>query len=231
MKIDKFVVKIREKVAELQEEFDKNAEERRKKFRYSIEQGKVVFEQAAVLRHRLARMKLSKFLIDSKLGAVITAPLIYSLIVPIALLDLFMTVYQHVNFRVYRIPRVKRAEFIVMDRKYLAYLNIIQKVNCIYCEYANGVIAYAREIACRTEQFWCPIKHARKVTGAHRCYNDFIEYGDSENFSRKYRIQREKSRMQETPHIDSGRETPGDSGREARPVNSNDAANDEAGTL
>ncbi|MDE2336874.1 MAG: hypothetical protein KGL10_06145 [Alphaproteobacteria bacterium] len=203
MQIDHFVVRIREKVGELHAEFEKGADERRRKFRYRLEQGKVVFEQAAVLRHRVSRMKLHKFLIDSKLGAVITAPVIYSLIVPIALLDLFMTVYQHINFRVYRIPRVKRSEFIVMDRQYLAYLNIIQKVNCIYCEYANGVIAYAREIACRTEQFWCPIKHARKVMNVHNRYNEFIEYGDSDDFGRKYRSQREKCRIPDPPLHDA----------------------------
>ncbi len=203
MYIDNFVVKIREKVSELQSEFEKLAEERRKKFHYSLKQGKIVFEQAAVLRHRLTRMKLSKFLIDSKLGAFITAPVIYSLIIPIAMLDLFMTIYQHINFRVYRIPRVKRSEYVVMDRQYLAYLNIIQKVNCIYCEYANGVIAYAREIASRTEQFWCPIKHARKVMETHKRYGDFLDYGDGENFGSKYRAQREKCRMPDPPMRDA----------------------------
>ncbi len=203
MRIENFAVKFREKINELQAEFEKVAEERRKKFRYHLEQGKVVFEHATVLRHRLARMKLSKFLIDSKLGAFVTAPVIYSLIIPIAMLDLFMTVYQHINFRVYRIPRVKRSDYVVMDRQYLAYLNIIQKVNCIYCEYANGVIAYAREIASRTEQFWCPIKHARKVMETHKRYGEFLEYGDGENFGPKYRSQREKCRISDTPLPDA----------------------------
>ena len=89
--------------------------------------------------------------------------MIYSLIIPISLLDLFITVYQHICFRVYGVPLVKRGEYVVRDRKYLQYLNIIQKVNCMYCEYSNGVISYAREVASRTEQYWCPIKHAHKV--------------------------------------------------------------------
>ena len=39
-----------------------------------------------------------------------------------------------------------------------------------------------REIGSRTEQFWCPIKHARKVVGAHPRYNEFAEYGDAESY-------------------------------------------------
>jgi hypothetical protein len=191
--------KIREKLSELQEEFEKGVEERRQKFSYRLEQGKVVFEQEILARHRLLRIKLLRFLSQSKLGAVVTAPVIYSLIIPIAMLDAFMTVYQHICFRVYRIPLIRRADYVVMDRKYLEYLNVIQKVNCIYCEYSNGVISYAREVASRTEQFWCPIKHAKKVKDAHTRYYDFIEYGDSEEFPAKMREQREKCRACEAP--------------------------------
>jgi hypothetical protein len=55
----------------------------------------------------------------------------------------------------------------VFDRYHLAYLNVLEKLNCAY---ANGLIAYVREIAGRTEQYWCPIKHARRVIGAHSHY-------------------------------------------------------------
>ena len=121
------------------------------------------------------------------------------LIIPIALTDLFVTVYQNVCFRTYRVPLVKRSEYVVRDRKYLEYLNAIQKLNCMYCEYSNGVIAYAREVASRTEQFWCPIKHARKLKDAHDRYYDFIEYGDSEDLPTKMEDQREKCRACEVP--------------------------------
>ncbi len=197
--MDNLALKIREKISELQDEFERGVEGRRLKFRYTLEQGKVVFEQSVIMRHRLLRIKLLRFLGESKIGAVITSPVIYSLIIPISMLDLFVTVFQHVCFRIYRIPLVKRSDYVVMDRKYLEYLNLIQKVNCIYCEYSNGVIAYVREVAGRTEQFWCPIKHARKVKNMHDRYYDFIEYGDSEDFPRKVHEQREKCRACEMP--------------------------------
>jgi hypothetical protein len=79
---------------------------------------------------------------------------------------------------------VKRSEYVVLDRGDLPYLNVVQKFNCFYCGYANGVVAYAREIAARTEQYWCPIKHSRRVLAAHERYPRFFEYGDSEAFCR-----------------------------------------------
>jgi N-glycosylase/DNA lyase len=61
-------------------------------------------------------------------------------------------------------------------------LNAIEKLNCVYCGYANGVLAYAREIAGRTEQYWCPLRHALRVRGPHAQYRDFVEYGDAAGY-------------------------------------------------
>lgn len=186
-------------IGQLQDEIEQEIEQKRAEFRYTIEKKRVVFEQGVVAQHRLLRMKILRFLRESKILFILTAPVIYSVIIPLALLDLFVTVYQHICFRVYGIPRVVRGEYVVMDRKYLAYLNWIEKLNCVYCEYGGGVLAYAREIASVTEQFWCPIKHARKVKGAHERYYDFIEYGDTQDFRTKLGQHREKCRACETP--------------------------------
>jgi hypothetical protein len=42
-----------------------------------------------------------------------------------------------------------------------------------------------REVAGRTEQYWCPIRHARRIRGAHPRYSEFVEYGDAEGYKRK----------------------------------------------
>jgi hypothetical protein len=112
-----------------------------------------------------------------RLGSILTAPVIYAMVIPIALLDLFFSVYQAICFPVYGVPRVSRQACIVIDRHHLGYLNGLEKLNCVYCGYANGVLAYAREIAARSEQYWCPIKHARVALGAHARYATFMEYG------------------------------------------------------
>ena len=83
-------------------------------------------------------------------------------------------------FRLYRLPPVRRADYVVIDRHHLHYLNIMQKLNCVYCGYVNGLIAWARELASVTEQYWCPIKHARKVRGSHARYAQFLDYGNAE---------------------------------------------------
>jgi hypothetical protein len=46
----------------------------------------------------------------------------------------------------------------------------------------NGILAYFTEIAARTEQHWCPIKHAGCVKCAHSRYKLFVDYGDAEQY-------------------------------------------------
>jgi Zn ribbon nucleic-acid-binding protein len=110
---------------------------------------------------------------------------IYSLGIPLALMDIWVTVYQHVCFRAYGIPRVKRSDYVIIDRNHLRYLNLIEALNCVYCGYANGVISYAREIASRTEQHWRPIKHALRIRDPHARYQKFLDYGDAEGYRTK----------------------------------------------
>lgn len=70
----------------------------------------------------------------------------------------------------------------MFDRTHLGYLNLLEKINCAYCSYGNGLIAYCREVVGLTEQYWCPIKHARRVFQAHAHYHGFADYGDAENY-------------------------------------------------
>jgi hypothetical protein len=108
------------------------------------------------------------------------------MIIPGVILDIFVTAYSWTAFPLYRIPRVKRKDYIVYDRKFLDYLNIIQKVNCLYCSYINGLLAYAIEIGARTERYWCPIKAAEKPRFHHDWYHDFADYGNSEEWNEKF---------------------------------------------
>ena len=170
------------RVREMQEAVQAEIEERRAEFRYHIERGRVVFEEDMKRRHRDLREGWLSFLSRTRPMVVLTAPLIYALIVPLVLLDLFVTIYQAACFPVYRVEKVRRADYIAIDRHQLAYLNALQKLNCIYCGYANGLIAYVREIASRTEEYWCPIKHARRVEDPHPRYGRFVEFGDAEGF-------------------------------------------------
>jgi hypothetical protein len=104
------------------------------------------------------------------------------LIIPFVALDIFVSVYQAVCFPIYGIRKVPRSDFIAIDRQHLQYLNGLQKLNCVYCGYCNGVISWVREVAARTEAYWCPIKHARSLAGTHGYYADYADYGDAEAF-------------------------------------------------
>ena len=113
-----------------------------------------------------------------------TFPIIWICLVPV-FLDLSVTFYQIICFPIYGMPKVKRSEYIIIDRHSLQYLNIIEKLNCSYCGYFNGLIAYIQEIAARTEQYWCPIKHARKLAAIHSRYHKFLEYGDCKDYQER----------------------------------------------
>lgn len=170
------------RLRDMQEAVQDEIEARRAAFRYRVERGRIVFDADMRRRHRELREGWLSFLSRTRPLVVLTAPVIYALIVPLLLLDLCVAIYQAVCFPVYGIKRVRRADHIAIDRHHLAYLNGLQKLNCIYCGYANGLIGFVREVAARTEAHWCPIKHARRIEDPHGEYGGFAEFGDGEAF-------------------------------------------------
>ncbi len=174
--------KLLEDMRGLQEQIELFFEEAREKFRYTLEDGRVRFSREVRQLQRRYRVNSFRYLLEADWRSVLTAPVIYSMVVPLAIIDLCFTVYQHICFRAYGVPRVSRREFLVIDRHKLVYLNVIEKVNCTYCGYGNGVIAYAREIIARTEQYWCPIHHAGRVTDPHQRYLQFFAFGDAPGY-------------------------------------------------
>jgi len=146
---------------------------------YELRKGKVWFSEEIKREHRRLKTSLLRYLLHSRFFAFVTSPFIYALIIPFVLLDLFVSVYQAVCFPVYGIPKARRRDYIAIDRNKLRYLNALEGLNCMYCSYGNGVLAYTVEIAGRTEQHWCPIKHARRVQNVHDRYAHFLPYGDA----------------------------------------------------
>jgi hypothetical protein len=174
-----------DRIKTLEKELKTALEEKQQAFEYQWSKGKARFEEAVLRKHRSNKRTLSSYLLDGRFLAYLTAPIIYSGIVAFGLLDLFLTVYQGICFPVYRIPKVRRGDHIVFDRGNLKYLNLLERVNCIYCSYGNGVLAYGTEISARTEQHWCPIKHASRLRSPHSRYSHFFEYGDSQQYYEK----------------------------------------------
>jgi len=142
--------------------------------------------------HRQQRMGVGRWLLQVRPRNLLALPFIYGMIVPLLLLDLSISLYQAISFPLYGIGKVRRNDYIAIDRHHLAYLNSIEKAHCVFCSYGNGLLAYAREITARTEQYFCPIKHSRAVSGTHARYARFLDYGDPTDFhARAERLRRE----------------------------------------
>jgi len=152
---------------------------------YELREGKVWFSNEIKREHRGLKTSLLQYVWHSRVLAILTAPFIYAVIIPFVLLDLFVSVYQAVCFPVYGIPKARRRDYIAIDRNKLRYLNALEGFNCMYCSYGNGVLAYAVEVAGRTEQHWCPIKHARRVQNVHDRYAHFLPYADAHAYREK----------------------------------------------
>ncbi|MGZ3359996.1 MAG: hypothetical protein ACXU84_11740 [Xanthobacteraceae bacterium] len=125
------------KIQRLEAELEAELAQRRAELRVGLEKGRALFEEEILRRHRELRTRLSTYVLNARPSVVLTAPIIYAVIVPLVLLDLFVTVYQSVRFPVYGIPKVRRREYLIFDRHHLAYLNALEKLNCAYCSYAN----------------------------------------------------------------------------------------------
>ncbi|MGE3249652.1 MAG: hypothetical protein AB7L26_05410 [Hyphomonadaceae bacterium] len=108
-----------------------------------------------------------------------------------------MTLFQAVAFRLWGITRVSRRAHLLMDRHELAYLTPLQRLNCLYCSYANGVIAFARAVAAATEQYWCPIKHEDAPSSPHERYQRFAPYGDGAGLAERIDALREEMRARD----------------------------------
>jgi len=173
-KIDEISAKIRVLEDELIAEFVKREDE----FLSRIDKEKANFEETVLQNGKSKFRRSIRYLSSQPISVTLTIPLIWAMIIPIMLTDLMTTLYQIICFPIYKIPKVKRKDYVVIDRYKLFYLGRVERINCLYCEYFNGVIAYVREVGGRTEQFWCPIKHSKLPKDTHLRYRNFFDYGD-----------------------------------------------------
>ncbi len=176
--IDDLLVRIQA----LREELEQELQKKREEIEFIIRDKRVHFTQELQARQHLYKLSLLRYVLGARWLVALTAPLIYCGFVPFLLLDLFLTVYQGICFPIYGIPKARRSDYMTFDRGDLPYLNLLERFNCFYCSYGNGVAAYFREVAARTEQYWCPIKHARRILGAHEKYPHYFEFGDAEAY-------------------------------------------------
>lgn len=171
-----------EQITALEDELRSALNEQQGCLRYRIEGRRVAFEHAIHDAHRKLKVGVFRWLITVRPQNYLTAPVIYGMAVPLAFADLCVTVYQSICFPVYGVARVRRRDYLIFDYQHLAYLNAFEKFHCLYCAYASGILAYATEITARTEQYFCPIKHARQIIHPHARYANFLDYGEADDY-------------------------------------------------
>ncbi|MBW2467572.1 MAG: hypothetical protein JRF02_09755 [Deltaproteobacteria bacterium] len=190
------IQEIIEQITRLEKELALEIQKKEAEFYYHIKGKKVYFEETTRKYHKTILVSIHKYLWNASMLNILTVPVIWLCLVPGVFLDLAASVYQLICFQVYKIPKVKRRDYIIIDRHALEYLNAIEKLNCVYCGYFNGLIAYVQEIAARTEQYWCPIKHARKIRTLHSRYNMFFDYGDATTYRKNIeKVRRDFSKL------------------------------------
>ncbi len=187
----------------LEEEIQAELERRRTELHADFADSKIRFERELLEAHRRLRQGLFHYLLSARPLVLLTAPVVYAVFVPLVLLDGFVTLYQWLCFPLYGIPRVRRRDYMAFDRAHLAYLNAVEKLNCAYCSYGNGLLAYVREVVGRTEQYWCPIKHSRRMLDVHPHYQAFMDFGDAEAWRSELQALRQELAELDAPK-DSG---------------------------
>ena len=179
----KAIVDLVEQIKHLEKKLYLEIQNKEAEFFYKIHGKKVDFEESTKRYHKTLATRIHTYIFNAAILNILTTPMILFCIVPTIFMDLVATIYQNICFPVYNIPKVNRNDYIIIDRHALKYLNAMEKLNCVYCGYVTGLIAYIQEIAARTEQYWCPIKHARKIGNIHSRYKYFFEYGDGDKYN------------------------------------------------
>lgn len=106
---------------------------------------------------------------------VIATIAIWAMVPPIVLVHTTLWLYQQIYFSIYGMPKARFRDYLIIDRHKLSRLNWGQKLTCVYCGYANGVAAWCKVIANRTEVYSCAIKHSVIKEGQEH-QRDFFDY-------------------------------------------------------
>ncbi len=178
-------------MATLEDELRTALHEQESRIFFQIKGKRVEFERSVRDAHRKLKTGFFRWLVTNRPQNLITGPIIYGMAIPMVLLDLMVTLYQWTCFPIYGVTKVRRSDYFVYDRYHLGFLNFIEKFHCTYCEYGNGLMSYMTEILARTEEYFCPIKHAHKILGTHARYRNFLSYGDAKDYAAKleaYRV-------------------------------------------
>ena len=125
---------------------------------------------------------------ERELSSILSIPFIWGMFIFFIVFDIALEIYHQISFRIFILPIVDRSRYIKIDRHKLNYLLFPDKMRCVYCGYANGVLAYAVKITSVTEEYRCAITHEKDgnfIEPPHQ--KDFVEFGDETEFVSRFK--------------------------------------------
>jgi hypothetical protein len=121
--MDNRIRQILGQISVLEEELQTALHEHAIKIFYRLDGKRVEFERSVKDAHRRLKRGILRWIVTDRPQNFITGPIIYGMGIPLVVADLCVTFYQATCFPIYRIAKVKRSDYIVIDRHHLGYLN------------------------------------------------------------------------------------------------------------
>lgn len=125
------ITQLIDQIKQLEEELTNEVQQHEDTLLFQLKGKKVEFEKSIRQAHRRLKTNVWVWLVGVRPINIITAPIIYSMIIPLLIVDLTISFYQISCFPIYKITRVRRSDYIVFDRQHLAYLNVFEKFHCL----------------------------------------------------------------------------------------------------
>ena len=121
-------------------------------------------------------------------GHYVAALLLVALLPVLIPFFLFLWLGSRAYFWLCREQPVPLKPFFHFDRHKVAHLKFLDKISCEYCEWANGMLQWALEMANKVERRFCPIQnscdpHCEKAKGWRQ---KFLPFDHSEKEMEEY---------------------------------------------
>ena len=109
-----------EEIKKLEKQLVLEIEKKEEEFFYKIKGKKVYFDPKIKRYQKTLATRIYSYIVNTSLLNLLTVPIIWFCLLPALFMDVVVSVYQFICFRVYGIPEVKRSEYMVMDRHSLS---------------------------------------------------------------------------------------------------------------
>ena len=139
--IDDLLSKIKLMEQELLEEI----QSQQQNFAYEIQQKRIYFEKQVVQQHKTLCSTVIDYLKNASFKHILTVPVIWAILIPAVLLDITVTLYQADLFSSVWHPQSQTGGLYVFDRRYLSYLNIVEKINVLIAATLTAVLPIFRK--------------------------------------------------------------------------------------